>query len=151
MKIFLGTDHAGFELKEVLKVFLQKEGYDVIDCGAVTFDREDDYPDFVGKAAREVAKNPGSFGFVFGKSGAGECVAANKIKGIRAVLAVNNENVLLSRQHNDANILSFGTLFFDAEKAKELTKLFLTTDFSNEVRHARRIEKITELETEKNE
>lgn len=151
MKIFLGSDHAGFALKEVIKVFLQKEGYDLTDCGAITFDPLDDYPDFVGKAAREVAKNPGSFGFVFGKSGAGECIVANKVLGIRAVLAVNNENVMLSRLHNDANILSFGTLFFDAEKAKELAKLFLTTDFTYDARHVRRIEKITKLETEKNE
>lgn len=149
MKIFLGSDHAGFALKEAIKVFLQKKEYDVVDCGAVTFDPLDDYPDFVGKAGLEVERNLGSFGFVFGKSGAGECVVANKIKGIRAVLAVNNENVMLSRLHNDANVLSFGTLFFDVERAKELAKLFLTTEFSNEARHVRRIRKIAELEGEK--
>src|SRR5690349_20755041 len=110
-KIFLGTDHAGFELKEHLKQFLVSKGYEVIDDGAHRFDKNDDYPDFCGKAAGDVAQNPGSFGFVFGKSGTGELIVANKVKGIRCGLAVNEENVRLAREHNDANMLSFGSAF----------------------------------------
>lgn len=146
MKVFLGSDHAGFELKEGVKKFLAEEGHDVVDCGAYEKNEDDDYPDFVGKAAKRVAESPGSVGFVFGMSGAGEAIAANKIKGIRAVVAVNKENVELSRQHNDANILSFGSIFYDGSLAKNLAKFFLETPFSNEERHIRRIKKIAELE-----
>lgn len=148
MKIFLGTDHAGFELKEHVKIFLKEKGYDVVDCGTFEYNKQDDYPDFISKAAREVAENQESFGIVFGKSGAGECIVANKIKGIRAVLAVNEKNVKLSRTHNNANILSVGSLFFDVEKANRLVKLFLNTEFSGEERHRRRIEKIKIIENE---
>lgn len=146
MKVFIGTDHAGFDLKENVKAFLMKEGYDVVDCGALTFDKNDDYPDFCAKAAEGVATTPESMGFVFGKSGAGECIVANKVHGIRCALAVNEENVRLAREHNDANMLSLGSLFMSDEQAQELAKLFLTTPFSNEERHKRRIEKIRRLE-----
>lgn len=146
MKVFLGADHAGFDLKEHVKKFLQENKYDVVDCGALTFDKNDDYPDFCSKAAMGVAKTPGSFGFVFGKSGAGEAIVANKIKGIRAILAINEKNVTLARDHNDANVLSLGSDFVTFEKACELAKLFLETQFSNEERHKRRIEKIKKLE-----
>lgn len=146
MKVFLGTDHAGFELKEEFKKFLTEQGYEVIDCGAHVLDPNDDYPSFCAEASRKVVENPGSFGFVFGKSGAGEAISANKIHGIRAALAFNEENVRLSRQHNDANVLSFGSMFYDLETAKNLAKLFLATPFSNEERHARRVKKISELE-----
>lgn len=149
MKVFLGTDHAGFELKGKVKAYLQKEGYDVVDCGALTYDKNDDYPDFCSKAAEGVAKNAGAMGFVFGKSGAGECIVANKVKGIRAVVAFNENNVQLSREHNNANVLSLGSDFVSNEKACELAKLFLITPFSAEERHKRRIEKITELENTK--
>ena len=146
MKVFLGTDHAGFELKEEIKKFLVEAGFDVEDCGALSFDKEDDYPDFCAAAARKVSENPESMGFVFGKSGAGEAIVANKIAGIRATLAVNEENVRLTREHNDANVLSLGSIFYDTETAKKLTKLFLETPFSNEERHQRRINKIREIE-----
>lgn len=147
MKIFLGTDHAGLELKNHIKGFLEKEGYMVEDCGAYEYNKEDDYPDFCSKAALGVAKNPGSFGIVFGKSGAGECIVANKVDGIRAFLAVNEENVRLARQHNDANVLSLGSEFATGEKAEQLVKLFLETSFSGDERHMRRIEKIKKLES----
>lgn len=146
MKIYLGTDHAGFELKESVKKFLQKNNYDVIDCGAHIFDKNDDYPDFCAQAAREVSRNPGSFGLVFGKSGAGEAIVANKIKGIRATLAVSEENVRLAREHNDANILSLGSIFVTDEKTNNLVVLFFKTPFSHEERHQRRVDKITLLE-----
>ncbi len=146
MKVFLGTDHAGFDLKEHVKKFLQENKYDVVDCGALSFDKNDDYPDFCSKAAIGAAKAPDSFGFVFGKSGAGECIVANKIKGIRAVLGINEKNVQLAREHNDANVLSLGSDFVSNEKACDLALLFLKTPFSNEERHKRRIEKIKKLE-----
>ena len=146
MKVYLGTDHAGFALKESVKSYLEKEGHKVIDCGALSFDKNDDYPDFCAKAAKGVATTPGSRGFVFGKSGAGECIVANKVDGIRCALGVNSENVTLAREHNDANVLSLGSLFVTDEQAQELAELFLTTAFSNEERHKRRIEKITKLE-----
>lgn len=146
MKIYLGADHAGFELKEKVKAYLENEGYDVEDCGAFEFDKNDDYPDFIALCATKVAQDPNGKGIVFGKSGAGECIVANKIKGIRAVLGVNKTNVELSRTHNDANVLSLGSLFADEMLAKELTKIFLNTPFSNEERHIRRIEKIEKIE-----
>lgn len=146
MRIYLGADHAGFALKEHLKKFLLEKGYDVVDSGALIFDKDDDYPDFCAKAARGVAENPGSFGFVFGKSGTGELIVANKIKWIRCALAVNEENVRLAREHNDANMLSFGSAFVHEKQMEELALLFIHTQFSNQERHVRRIEKIKKLE-----
>ncbi|EKD64470.1 MAG: hypothetical protein ACD_50C00378G0004 [uncultured bacterium] len=146
MKIYLGTDHAGFELKEKIKSYLVENGYEIEDCGAFSFDKDDDYPDFIANAALGVSKNTDSKGVVFGKSGAGECIVANKIKGIRAILGFNKENVELSRLHNDANVLSLGSAFTNDDLAKELVKIFLDTPFSNEERHSRRIAKIKKLE-----
>ena len=146
MKIYLGTDHAGFELKEKIKSYLVENGYEIEDCGAFSFDKDDDYPDFIANAALGVSKDTDSKGVVFGKSGAGECIVANKIKGIRAILGFNKENVELSRLHNDANVLSLGSAFTNDDLAKELVKIFLDTPFSNEERHSRRIAKIKKLE-----
>lgn len=146
MTIYLGTDHAGFELKNEMKTFLEGKGFEVIDCGAVAYDKDDDYPDFCGKAAENVAQSFGSFGFVFGKSGTGEMVVANKINGVRCALAVNEENVRLAREHNDANMLSFGSAFATVEQMKDLALLFLKTPFSGEDRHKRRIQKIQTIE-----
>lgn len=146
MKIYLAADHAGFELKETAKKNLLEKGYDVEDCGALSFDKDDDYPDFVVKAARKVSEDPASFGIAFGKSGAGECIVANKIKGIRAVLGFSKENVELARQHNNANILTLGSAFLNGHQALILIELFLNTSFSNEERHKRRIAKISQSE-----
>lgn len=146
MKVFLATDHAGFDFKEKIKAYLMEKGYEVEDCGAHAFDKDDDYPDFISVAATKTAQNPGSFGIVLGKSGAGECIAANKVKGIRAFLGVSEKNVTLAREHNDANVLSLGSEIVDEGKAKEFAELFLNTPFSNEERHIRRIEKIKVLE-----
>ncbi|EKD85690.1 MAG: hypothetical protein ACD_37C00655G0003 [uncultured bacterium] len=147
MKVYLATDHAGFEFKEDIKTFLQVKGYQVEDCGAYDYNKDDDYPDFVSLAAQKVAENPGSFGIVLGKSGAGECIVANKIKGIRAFLGISEQNVRLAREHNNANIISFGSEITDEETTKILVELFLNTPFSNESRHVRRIEKISALES----
>ncbi len=148
MKIYLATDHAGFELKEKIKSYLLEKNFEVEDCGAFEFDKNDDYPDFISKAAKKTSEDSSSFGIVFGKSGAGECIAANKIKKIRAVLAFSEENVKLAREHNDANILSLGSAFIDEELAKKLVDIFLTTNFTNEERHIRRINKIKEIENQ---
>jgi ribose 5-phosphate isomerase B len=148
MKIYIATDHAAYELKEYIKTHLSEGGFEVEDCGAYEFDPNDDYPDLVKIAARNVSSNPGSFGIVLGKSGAGEAIAANKIKGVRAVLAVNEENVRLSREHNNANVLSIGSILLSNEEAVSLIRLFVNTPFSNEERHQRRIDKIAQLETE---
>lgn len=146
MKVYLGTDHAGFELKEKIKAFLEEGGSRVVDCGAESFDAKDDYPDFIAKAAKAVAKDERSVGIVFGKSGAGEAIVANKIEGIRAVVGFNEENVELARLHNDANILSLGSGFVEEDEAKRLVEIFLETPFSGEERHKRRIEKIKQIE-----
>ncbi|MFI5265371.1 MAG: ribose-5-phosphate isomerase [Candidatus Levyibacteriota bacterium] len=145
-KVYLGTDHAGFEYKEKIKPLLEKLGYEPIDCGAFSYDKDDDYPDFCAEAARKVASDSGSFGIVFGKSGAGECIVANKIKGVRAFLAVNEENVRLAREHNNANVMSIGFTFIKEENLEKLLETFLKTPFTNEERHVRRINKIKDIE-----
>jgi ribose 5-phosphate isomerase B len=146
MKIYLGADHAGFELKEKIELFLLGKNFEVEDCGAFEFDANDDYPDFISKTSLRVSEKPTSLGIVFGKSGAGECIVANKIKNIRAILGFNVENVRLAREDNDANILSLGSAFINENLAKELTMIFLQTTFTEGERHIRRINKIKELE-----
>lgn len=146
MKVYLAADHAGLELKDKLKTYLTEKNYEVEDCGAFEYDKDDDYPDFISGAAERVAKENGSLGIIIGKSGAGEAIVANKIKGIRAGLGFSRENVLLLRTHNGANVLALGSAFVSDEQAKELVSLFLETPFSGEERHKRRIEKIKQLE-----
>jgi len=146
MKIYLAADHAGYDLKEKVKVFLQGQEYDVEDCGAFNFDKNDDYPDFINFAAEKVSKNQGSLGIVFGKSGAGEAIVANKSRGIRAMVGFNAESVKLAKEHNNANVLSLGAAFTKEKEADELALLFINTPFSGEERHVRRIEKIREIE-----
>lgn len=144
MKIFIGTDHAGFELKQKLVLYLEELGYEVEDMGANVFNKEDDYPDFISPTAEAVSKDTQSKGIILGGSGQGEAIVANRIKGIRAVVYYGGEFdiVRLSREHNDANVLSFGARFVDEKEAKEAVKLWLETDFSAEERHLRRIKKI---------
>jgi ribose 5-phosphate isomerase B len=150
MKLYLATDHAGFKLKEKIKKYLQEQNYEVEDCGAFSIDPIDDYPLFIAKAAQEVSKDPeNSMGIIFGKSGAGEEIVANKFKNVRAVLGFSKENVQLARQHNNANVLSLGAEFEDFAKAKELVEIFLKTPFSNDPRHVRRISEITKIEDKK--
>ena len=143
-KIILGTDHAGFELKEHIKKFLQDNGFEVEDEGAHRFDKNDDYPDFIVPAAKKVANDLKAKGIIFGASGQGEAIAANKIKGVRAALYYghNLEIVKLSRTHNDTNMLSLGARFLTKKEAVDAVKLWLSTDFRNEERHKRRIKKI---------
>jgi len=161
MKIYLGTDHAGFELKEKIKVYLEELelGYEVQDLGAFNFVADDDYPDFIKLVAESVAGDKGSFGIIFGGSGQGEAMCANRTKGIRAVVFYGEkeplgevdaegrkssdpfEMVKIVREHNDANILSIGVRFVTEDEAKFACELFLSTKFSGEERHLRRINK----------
>ena len=148
MKVFLATDHAGFELKEKIKKHLSELGYEVEDCGAYEFDKDDDYPDFISKAAEKVSKDPKSRAIILGGSGQGEAMVANKFPNVRAAIYYGSVEQIpgLTRQHNDSNILSLGARFLKEEEAIEAVKLFLQTPFSNEERHIRRIEKIKKIE-----
>lgn len=144
MKIALASDHAGFQLKETLKNFLEENGHEVVDCGAYEENPEDDYPGFVMGAARTVARGEADRGIIMGGSGQGEAMAANRIPGVRAavIYSVNKDIVRLSREHNDANMLSLAARFLNDGVAKEIVALWLETEFSGEERHVRRIKKL---------
>ena len=141
-KIVLATDHAGFELKEHVKKFLTEKGYDIKDFGALEYDGLDDYPDFILPAAKYISEHK-LIGIIFGGSGQGEAMAANRIKGIRAAVFYNgpNEIVELSRLHNNANILSIGARFVSSQEVEKVIELWLSTDFE-EGRHEKRINKL---------
>ncbi|MCA0329967.1 MAG: ribose-5-phosphate isomerase [Actinobacteria bacterium] len=139
MRVHLGSDHAGFELKSVLADHLREQGHDVVDHGASTYDALDDYPPFCVAAAQGVVDDPGSLGIVIGGSGNGEQIAANKVKGVRAALVWSVEIAELARQHNDANVMGIGARQHDEETAKRLVDAFLATPFSGDERHERRI------------
>ena len=140
--IVLATDHAGFELKEHVKRFLIKKGYDIKDFGALEYDGLDDYPDFILPAAKYISEHK-LIGIIFGGSGQGEAMAANRIKGIRAAVFYNgpNEIVELSRLHNNANIISIGARFVSNQEVEKVIELWLSTDFE-EGRHEKRINKL---------
>ena len=148
MKIYLASDHAGFELKEKIEEFLKSKGYDVEDVGPDSFDKDDDYPDFIYPAAKKVSESPDSKGIIFGKSGQGEAVVANKVSGIRAMVYYggDDEIIKLSRRHNDSNVRSIGAGFVSDEESLKAVDVWLNTEFSGEGRHIRRIEKIKKLE-----
>ncbi len=143
MKIHIATDHAGFELKESIVKFLQEQGYDVSDHGAFEYNESDDYPDFITPCAQAVAGDSESFGIIFGGSGQGEAMCANRVVGVRAGVYYGQsiEIVQLLREHNNANILSLGARFMNTEEVMNAIILFLETSFSGEERHIRRIEK----------
>ncbi len=140
--IVLATDHAGFELKEHVKRFLTEKGYDIKDFGALEYDGLDDYPDFILPAAKYISEHK-LIGIIFGGSGQGEAMAANRIKGIRAAVFYNgpNEIVELSRLHNNANILSIGARFVNSQEVEKVIELWLSKDFE-EGRHEKRINKL---------
>jgi ribose 5-phosphate isomerase B len=146
MRVYLAADHAGFELKAHLAAALAAKGFDVVDVGAHSYDAEDDYPAFCIDAATRVVAEPGSLGVVIGGSGNGEQIAANKVPGIRAALAWNLETAKLSRMHNDANVVGIGARQHGNEEATEIVLAFLTTPFSGEPRHARRINQVSDYE-----
>ena len=145
MKIHLATDHAGLELKEKVKLYLSDLYYEVIDHGAYEYDALDDYPDFIFPCANAVSNDPESKGIILGGSGQGEAMAANRVKGVRAAVFYNGPDkiIKLSRQHNNANILSLGARFMSEEKMYKIIEIWLSTDFESG-RHQRRIEKLDE-------
>ncbi len=144
MKVYIGSDHAGYQLKETLRAYISELGYDLEDKGPFEYKPNDDYPDLIRPVAELVANNKGSLGIILGASGQGEEMVANKVDGVRAAeyYGGNLEIVRLARQHNDANILSLGAKFVTEEQAESAVKIFLETPFSGEVRHIRRIKKI---------
>src|SRR3954466_55692 len=139
MRVYLGSDHAGFELKNHLVEWLKAAGHDPVDCGPHIYDAQDDYPPFCLRAAERTAADPGALGIVIGGSGNGEAIAANKVKGVRAALAWSEETARLAREHNDANVISGGARMHTLEEATRFVEIFLTTPFSGAERHARRI------------
>jgi ribose 5-phosphate isomerase B len=146
VRVYLGSDHAGFELKGRLIEWLAGAGHEAVDCGPQAYVVDDDYPPYVMRAAHRVAGDPGSLGIVIGGSGNGEQIAANKIPGIRAAVAWTDETARLARQHNDANVLSLGARMYGVEEAIGFAAIFLSTPFSGEPRHARRLAEIAGYE-----
>ena len=163
--IYLASDHAGFELKEKVKAFLTSTGYEIEDCGATTYNPDDDYPDFISKAAKNVSKDPeNSKAIIFGGSGQAEAMVANKFPNVRcslfyaAVAPIEAaditgrksedpyEMIRLTREHNNANVLSIGARFVTEEDALKAVKLWLAQDFTKDERHVRRINKISGIE-----
>lgn len=154
MKIYIGTDHAGFELKEKLKVFISDLGYDVEDMGPFVYDADDDYPDLIRPVAEAVASDTGSMGVILGGSGQGEAMCANRVNGARAAVFYggastqtdvtgNTLDMIASmREHNNANIISLGARFMSEDEVKDAVKRFLELPFSGNERHLRRINKL---------
>jgi len=145
-KVFIGADHGGFELKEKIKTHLKSLGYTVEDCGAHSFDADDDYPDFAFAVARNVAADQYSRGILLCRSGVGMTMAANKIVGARAATLHTGEEAAHSRHHNDVNIAAFPADSLTEEQIFEVLGIFLVTPFSDEERHKRRLNKISEFE-----
>jgi len=146
MRVYLGSDHAGYELKMHLVNHLSKQGHDVVDVGPHVYDPEDDYPAFCLHTGAKVVADEGSLGVVIGGSGNGEQIAANKIDGVRAALVWRAEIAQLARQHNDANVISIGAREHTLDEATSFVDVFLATPFSGNPRHARRIAQVSEYE-----
>ena len=139
MRVHLGSDHAGLELKEHLVGWLREQGHEPVDHGPFQYDAQDDYPVFCLRAAEAVVADDGSLGVVIGGSGNGEQIAANKVRGIRSALVWSERTASLAREHNDANVISIGGRMHSVDEMTRFIEIFLTTDFSDEERHARRI------------
>jgi ribose 5-phosphate isomerase B len=146
MRVYLGSDHAGFALKQRLLGHLAGLGHESVDCGPSDLDDDDDYPPYCLLVGTRVAADPGSLGIVIGGSGNGEAIAANKVRGIRCALAFSEETARLGREHNDANVLSLGARMYDEETAVRFAEVFLATPFSDAERHVRRIAQVTGYE-----
>jgi len=146
VRVYLGSDHAGFELKSRLIEWLMQAGHDPVDCGPDAERDDDDYPPYVMRAAYSAMHDPGSMGIVIGGSGNGEQIAANKIAGVRAAIAWSEQTARLARQHNNANVLSLGARMYSAEEALSFARVFVETAFSGESRHARRLAMIADYE-----
>ncbi len=148
MRVHLGSDHAGFELKAAVAQHLRELGHEPVDHGPHEYDAADDYPPFVMSAAAAVAEEPGSLGVVIGGSGNGEQIAANKVAGVRAALAWTADTARLAREHNDANVLSLGARQYSQDEALSFVAAFVSTPFSNDPRHVRRLGMIAAYEVE---
>jgi len=147
MRVHLGSDHAGLELKEHLLGWLRDNGHEPVDHGPFVYDAVDDYPVFCLRAAEGVAKDPGSVGVVIGGSGNGEQIAANKVEGIRAALVWNADIAVLAREHNDANVISIGGRMHSVEDMTHFVDMFIRTPFSGDERHQRRIDMMSAYES----
>ena len=155
MIIYIAADHAGFELKEKIKNYLKVANYEVEDFGVFKFESEDDYPDFIFPAMKalvaDIQRGADSRGIIFGGSGQGEAMIANRFSEIRAVVCDDNEDLAIKakvwREHSNSNVLSFGARFIKEENALSAVKIWLETSFANEPRHIRRLKKIEELFT----
>jgi ribose 5-phosphate isomerase B len=147
VRVYLGSDHAGFELKAFLVEHLTSLGHDVVDVGPDVFDPDDDYPPFCIETAHRVVADSGSLGVVIGGSGNGEQISANKVPGCRAALAWSTETARLAREHNDAQVVGIGARMHAPAEAAEIVETFLTTSFSGGERHSRRIRQISDFES----
>ncbi len=151
MRVHLGSDHAGFELKGRLVAWLTEHGHQPVDHGAVSYDAEDDYPVFCLRAAAAVVADQQAgveaLGIVIGGSGNGEQISANKVAGVRSALAWSEETARLARQHNDANVVSIGARMHTTEEAVGFVEVFLSTPFSGDPRHSRRIGMLADYES----
>lgn len=147
MRVHIGSDHAGFELKNHLVEVLTGDGHEIVDHGPDQLDPEDDYPTYCIPTAQATVDDEGSLGIVIGGSGNGEQIAANKVSRVRAILAYNEDTATLGRLHNNANVISIGARMHSIEEATALVRLFLATDFSGEPRHQRRIDELLAYET----
>jgi ribose 5-phosphate isomerase B len=146
VRVYLGSDHAGFVLKGHLIEWLKQAGHDPVDCGPDAERDDDDYPPYVMRAANEAVNDPSSLGIVIGGSGNGEAMAANKIRGVRAAIAWSEETAQLARLHNNANVLSLGARMYSIDDAVSFARTFVETDFSGAARHARRLAEIADYE-----
>ncbi|OEV02761.1 ribose-5-phosphate isomerase [Streptomyces oceani] len=146
MRVYLGSDHAGYELKNHLVSWLRSVGHDPVDCGPHIYDAQDDYPPFCLRAAERTAADEGALGIVIGGSGNGEQIAANKVRGIRCALAWSEETAALAREHNDANVLSVGARMHTEDEAVGFVRTFLDTPYSGDARHTRRIDMLSAYE-----
>ena len=146
MNIYIASDHGGFELKEHLVKYLNSKGYALKDLGNKEFDPQDDYPDFIIPLAKEVVKDSDGVGIILGRSGNGEMIIANKVKGIRAALCMNEEMAKHARLDNHANVLSLGADYINEETAEKVVEIFINTKYGREERYKRRVNKIRDYE-----
>lgn len=146
MRVYLGADHAGFELKQQIIEHLQRTGHEPIDCGASNYDADDDYPAFCIAAAEKTVADPGSLGIVLGGSGNGEQIAANKVPGARCALAWSVQTAQLAREHNNAQLIGIGARMHTLDEALAIVDAFLSTPWSEAERHQRRIDILSEYE-----
>jgi ribose 5-phosphate isomerase B len=146
MRVYLGSDHAGFELKQAVINHLKDNGHEPIDCGAYTYDPEDDYPAFCIATALRTLGDPGSLGIVIGGSGNGEQIAANKVPGVRCALAWSAETAALAREHNNAQLMGIGARMHTVDEAVSIIDVFLSTPWAKAERHQRRIDILSEYE-----